>query len=99
MIITALFAVLSVTYAYYGNSLSGMGFYHDEVESIIEDGTYSDLVAFREDTNSRMANWVTSEEDFQLLKERHELMEEIGYTLDRGMGTRGYGRGGCHYLN
>lgn len=50
--------------------------HHEQMEKIIEEGTYQDLVDYRDDTDYRMAPWVDSKEDFETLNERHEQMED-----------------------
>jgi len=79
--------------------------HHERMEEILEEGTYQDLVDYREETGMPIMPWVTNEETFQEAKERHEAMEEIhekyGYGMNRrGFGQRGYGFGaGCPMMS
>jgi len=78
------------------------GQYHEQMEQIVETGSYADLEALREETGRPMAPWVQSQEDFDVWKARHEQMEaEYGegphmgaYGPRDGTGFR-RGRGGC----
>ena len=85
----------------YGMGFGMQGTFHEEMEEIMEEGTYNDLVAFREKTGFSMMPWVTDAETFKLAQERHDAMEkfheENGYGPGMGMGMhgRGSGLGGC----
>ncbi len=71
------------------------GTYREQMEEILETGTYEDLVSFREEIGHNVAPWVIDEDSFQQLKERHEYMEENG--LEGGMRLRdGTGQGMQH---
>ncbi|MCA9496462.1 MAG: hypothetical protein KC589_05955 [Nanoarchaeota archaeon] len=76
------------------NQQNKTGIYHEQVEELIETGTYQDLENLREEVGFPIARWVNSEEDFAEFKERHEEMEKEGYT-NYGS-NRGYGKGGMH---
>ena len=67
------------------------GTYHEEMETIIETGTYDDLVNLRETYDRPFMRWVDSPEDFEFAKEHHEEMEESGFEH---MGKRGSGMTG-----
>ncbi len=70
--------------------------YHEDIENIIENGTYKDLENYRNQLNRNIIPWVTDEETFQQLKERHEQMEEYreeGRGIGLGFGRR-HGRNG-----
>lgn len=58
---------------------------HDEVEEIIETGTYEDLEELREEYDMPIIHWIDSEEDFVEAQEWHE-----------DMGGRSMKRNGCH---
>ncbi len=75
-----------------GNSGSGYGMMgssnydiHEEMEEVMESGSYQDLVELREEYNMPMMYWVDSEEEFLQAQQIHEEFEEEGY------------RGGCHW--
>ena len=70
---------------------------HEQMESIIENGTYADLVAFKEENNLNFMPWVTDEETFQQLKERHETME--AYRAENGIENLGMGMRGMKSMN
>ena len=65
------------------------GSMHEQMEPIMEEGTYADLVKFREEVGFTMMPWVQDEETFRQAQERHEQME-------RWHEVNGYGHGGCH---
>jgi hypothetical protein len=48
---------------------------HEAMETIMETGTYQDLVALRTQTGKNLKPWVQNEEDFQRAKEMHETMQ------------------------
>ena len=71
--------------------------YHENIENIIENGTYQDLENYRNQINRNIIPWVTDETTFQELKERHEQMEEYmeegrGMGFGRRHGRNGFGR-------
>ena len=68
-----------------------MGTYHEEMETVIETGTYDDLAALRETYDRPFMRWVDSQEDFELAKQHHEAMEESGEMGAGHMGQRGSG--------
>jgi len=83
----ALVAVVSLVAAY--------GPWHEDMESVMEDGSYQDLVDYRESTGYNVMPWVDSQDDFESMQEMHEQMEEFH---EQGYGMRGYGgyrSGGC----
>jgi len=76
--------------------------HHEKMEEILEEGTYQDLVEYRNEIGMPVMPWVTDEESFLKAKERHEVMEEFHETYGYGTGPRngpGYGgyRGGRGY--
>ena len=101
-IISLVVLTLGATFAFahgggFGNSEfqnTQAGTYHDQVEEVIETGTYDDLLSLRDELGYSVARWVDSEEDFAEFKEMHEVMEEEGY-IGRGL-NKGYARGGMH---
>ena len=51
------------------------GTYHEQMEQVLEEGTYDDLVALRLETGGRMMPWVQDAESFAQMQERHKTME------------------------
>ena len=56
---------------------------HEEVQNVLETGTYEDLVALREEYNMPMMHWVQNEEDFELAKQNYQ---ENGFAGKTGCG-------------
>ena len=82
----------------------------NQMQNLIENGTYQDLLNYREENNFQFARWVDSEEDFNLMRENHlakkEYYEENGSEFQdrfqggcpmRENGFRGRGMGGNFY--
>ena len=69
----------------HGNMMKGMMQHHEEMEKVMEEGTYADLVKLREENSFNIMPWVENEEDFQLAKKMHEKMEK--YREDKGLGA------------
>ena len=87
---------LSLVSAHMGGGLrSGHMGHHEEMEKIMEQGTYKDLVAHREEIGWNVKPWVTSEEDFELAKGMHERMEKRHEGNTGFYGMNGMGNG-CH---
>ena len=61
-----------------GNLFHGVDF-HDKMESILENGTYSDLVKFRKDVGFDVMPFVNSQSDFNSQKDRHKNIESEGH--------------------
>lgn len=62
--------------------------FHEQMEEIVESGTYADLQNLREESNRYFARWVDSEEDFNLFKENFKER-----TTGEGCPMRGQRRG------
>jgi hypothetical protein len=79
------------------------GQFHEQMEEILEQGTYDDLVAFREEVGFDVMRKVQSVEDFEAQKARHELREsqglEPGYKRAGGHGSKHRGFGNCPMSN
>ena len=60
--------------------------HHERMEKILENGTYQDLLDYRNEIGMNVMPWVTDEESFLELKERHKEMEEYHKTY--GVGIR-----------
>jgi len=75
------------------------GFFHEQMEEVMEQGTFNDLQELRQEAGFNIMPWVDSEDDFELAKQMHERMEqwreENGYEdmPMKGMMGRGFGRG------
>jgi hypothetical protein len=69
------------------------GTYHDQMEKILEEGSFADLVALRAETGMPLNPRIQSEEDFKLWQDRHEAMEQ--YWEENGIepGNRGMHNG------
>lgn len=109
IMLIALIAIIGSVFAYQGYGMNSQsstyekGTYHEQVEEVLKDGTYDDLVNLREELGVNVMPMVESEEDFSLMQERHELMEEQGiepgYMRTSGFGNHmrssgsGYGQG------
>jgi len=52
-----------------------MGSFHEQMESIMEKGSYEDLQALREEKGFNMMPFISNEDSFQEMKEHHEEME------------------------
>ncbi|MBI2656551.1 hypothetical protein HYX03_02340 [Candidatus Woesearchaeota archaeon] len=50
--------------------------YHEEMEKLMENGNYNDLVALREKLGFRIMPWVDNEDDFRQAQKIHEKMEK-----------------------
>lgn len=105
-ILIAIFAVITVMVISAGLAIahnSGYGIFdeerHETMEEIMENGTFEDLEAYRQDTGLKIMPWVDSEEDFEKAQGLHEQME--GFHEENGYGQRGAGgcpmraQGGC----
>ncbi|MBI2546049.1 hypothetical protein HYV81_02610 [Candidatus Woesearchaeota archaeon] len=66
----------------------GMGYFHEEVEEVLEEGSYQDLVALRQELGANIMPWVDTEEEFKAMQERHKAMEA---WYEKNNQTPGYG--------
>ena len=89
----ALVAIVGGVFAYQNNDMNNninsmnqlshqKGEFHDNMESILENGTYNDLVKFREKIGFDIMPFVNSQSDFDSQKDRHEEMEAQGFDGD-----------------
>jgi len=60
----------------HGSVMKGMIQHHAEMEKLMEEGTFSDLVKLREKYDFNIMPWVENEADFALAKQIHEKMEK-----------------------
>ena len=66
-----------------GNQMMDEGAYfdmHQDMEKVLESGTYDDLVQLREEYNMPMMYWVNSQEDFELAQQMHEEFEDSAFN-------------------
>ena len=98
----ALLLLVGAVSAYgWGRQAAGQ---NEDAQGILETGTYQDLVQYRQDTGFNVMPMVQDEEDFNLMQERHEAMEQYmdgeGNQYRQGF-SRGFGgrMGGCPYMN
>lgn len=97
----ALIAIVGSVFAYQGSGMRTpiheKGTFHEDVESILDNGTYEDLINLREEIGFNVMRKVQSQEDFNEMKERHEYMEEQGlepgYLRSNGKRSSGMGQG------
>src|SRR3989338_319993 len=64
---------------------SSMMNHHEEMESLMEQGTYSDLEALREKYGSNIMPFVRNEQGFKEMQEHHESMEKFHEQNEFGM--------------
>lgn len=67
---TILILVVAV-YAHNGNGISRFSM-HDEVEKVLESGTYSDLEESRIEYGMPLMHWIGNAEDFEFAKEYYK---------------------------
>ena len=83
----------------YGKGFGMQGAFHEQMEEVMEEGSYAVLVELREGLGFNMMPWVSSEEACKKMQEHHETMEkyheENGYGPGMGMGMHGKGLEGC----
>ena len=93
----SLIALLTIGFvSAYGGLYQGVGTqkygmmntkHHEDMESILETGTYQDLLDYREETGYPVMRIIQTEDDFELMKEHHTWMEENGYEPGQFRGT------------
>ena len=65
--------------------MHGMMAYHEGMEKVMEEGTYNDLVAFREKLGFKIMPWIDNEQEFKEMQELHEKMEKLHEENEFGM--------------
>ena len=70
--------------------MGGMMQHHEDMEKVMEEGTYSDLVKLREELGFNMMPWVENEEDFELAQKIHEKMGKSHEENGMGMMVKGH---------
>ena len=98
----ALVAIVGGVFAYQNNGMDSninsmnqlshqRGEFHDNMEKILENGTYNDLVKFREEVGFNIMPFVSSQADFDSQKDRHEEMKAQGFDGDSNrMNSQGH---------
>ena len=101
VVLSVLVGLLAVgAVAAYGFGQGGFASeHHEDMEAIVEDGSFEDLEAFRAENGFGGPWWVDDEESFEQWQARHESMEGKGFQARQGMGRgRHGGMGGCPYM-
>jgi len=80
-----------------GMNQMNMGAHHEEMEKLMEEGNYAELVKLREANGFNMMPWVENEEDFKLAQQMHEKMDKFheNMPMKGGMMGMGAGMGSC----
>lgn len=60
--------------------------HHETMEKIMEEGSYADLVAYREESGLNIMPMATDEQSFQDMQEMHKTMEKFHDKYGSGMG-------------
>ncbi len=79
-----------------GSNMYGMGgmhAYHEEMEGIMEEGSYDALVSLRDELGVDVMPWINTQEEFEEMQERHEEMERFHEGSGRGHDMKGMS---CH---
>ena len=82
---------------YYLDKPSQRGQFQDQMYQIIENGTYEDLVALREELGFDLMRRVDSQEDFEYMQQMHEQRKDQGFERGYKRSQRGSDLGFlCH---
>ena len=87
--IAALLLVVGAASAFMGigkNAKGNFGQHHETMEKIMEEGKYSDLVAYREESGLNIMPMAADEQSFQDMQEMHKTMEGFHEKYGSGMG-------------
>lgn len=91
LIITGILAVLlAVVVSAHGMGRMGMGVHQEDMQKIMQEGSYQDLADLRQETGLPMMSWVTDQASFETMQQHHALMQK--YRTDSGNNARM----GCH---
>ena len=95
-ILSILTILISGTFAFAYNNEFGYNYmdkknnsdrsFQEELQNVIENGSYEDFLELRENLNFRIARWVNSEEDFNELKLNHKNNNYDGVYNNLRMG-------------
>jgi hypothetical protein len=85
-ILAAMLLLIVGVYAHGGNWFDGISM-HDEVEEVLESGTFKDLEKLREEYGMPILHWIYDAEDFEIAQQFHEESES---SPNRRFG-------GCHW--
>ena len=97
LLIASVFA--ATAYQGYGQGTEERGTFHEDMVNIVEEGTYEDLEAFREENGGFGGpRWVTDQTSFEEWQEKHQENYDgtPGY-LKSGQG-KGQRSGGCPFM-
>ncbi len=114
-VLASLLALAGIASAYMGfgmfgksNGTSNGTSTYSEMEKIMEEGAYSDLVEYRQKTGLGIMPWIDTDEEFKDMQEMHNAMEKFhekygmqmqgNGMMNGGMGMMhgsGAGMGGC----
>ena len=87
--IAALLLVVGAASAFMGigrGAKGDFGQHHETMEKIMEEGKYSDLVAYREESGLNIMPMAADEQSFKDMQEMHKTMEEFHEKYGSGMG-------------
>lgn len=65
--------------------MNGMMAYHDDMEELMEEGEYADLIALREKLGFNIMPSIDNEQEFKEMQELHERMEKLNEGNGPGM--------------
>ena len=91
-------------YMGYGGMARGMmgnriGVNHEQMEEVMEEGTFNDFQKLRQETGFNMMPWVNDEATFKQMQEMHEKMEKYmessNWKSGMGMMASGRANGNC----
>ena len=80
----------------FGQEFGAKRTHHEEMEEVMEEGNYKDLVKLRVEIGFNIMPWVDSEGEFKEMQERHEAMEKFHEENGYRMIGFGFRRMGCH---
>ena len=76
-----------------------MGVNHEQMEEVMEQGTFSDLQRLRQETGFNIMPWVNDEATFKQMQDMHEKMEKYmessNWKSGMGMMASGRANGNC----
>jgi len=97
LVISIVSASIALAYGPRFQAQDNNGTHYQDMQKIMANGTYSDLVEYRQTAGFNVMPWVQNEEDFTLAKQMHSRMSQ---NFPNGQASQGFGRhGGCPMLN
>ncbi len=94
LVITGLVAVLIAAAVVSAHGMGRMGMYNQDMQKVLEEGSYQDLVELRQTSGMPMMPWVTDQASFETMQQHHVLMQS--YQTKSGKTAYGGMRMGCH---